>query len=305
MMTVSAAGRCSAAARARRLPMASAPSELEISWDGQAWAVRPPRALPFDRLFIGKTVEEVCHLAPLIFNICGAAQQASVREAFGLEPDPSLAEKVRDERRRDHARLIGVVLPQLMEVPASTRVVEWPAPEEEPFRDFLLGGANSASLMWRMIWMWPETVGTAQLPTVDENSVWDDAANGRVSENSLAALLAGHDALRWIEAEKGRGPAWRFAARLLDVAAIAHNVDLFDAPIAARGRMFTRGTVSDGIVSAFERLSPTDFLLMPGGLMAQSLEGVGASESLARVLVEIASPCVPWSLTPPLEACHA
>ena len=55
--------------------------------------------------------------------------------------------------------------------------------------------------------------------------------------------------------------------------------------------------VAGGIVTGFDRATPTDHLMMPGGLLAASLATLPADRAgLAPLLVDILDPCIALQL---------
>ena len=66
---------------------------------------------------------------------------------------------------------------------------------------------------------------------------------------------------------------------------------------AARGAMLVQAACEGGGLHGFDRLSPTDFALAPGGVMEQALATVPSNadvpvETIARMIVETVDPCV-------------
>ena len=63
---------------------------------------------------------------------------------------------------------------------------------------------------------------------------------------------------------------------------------------AARGFYAVRAQAQNGRVTELRRLTPTDHLLAPGGILAQSLATLPPEHrDLADLVVDIIDPCVP------------
>ena len=89
-----------------------------------------------------------------------------------------------------------------------------------------------------------------------------------------------------------RAPEWH----VLQSAGETAGAPVDDPAMTARGRLFVRAALQDGRVTDFARLTPTDFLLAPGGIMAALLAGTPPGDPDLALLVELADPCLPWLL---------
>ncbi len=261
---------------------------------GRGWRIVPPQPLPVERLLLGRRAEEALRLVPLLFNVCAAAQRVAVRAAFGLPDDDRERQALAAERMREHRRKLWFELPALMGLEgggAERRLAEeTPAGLESWTRR---AGAAGAAL--RRLMAWPEGIGRVHLPLLDTAPDWPrPLCGGAPVENSLAVLWRGHPLLDWIEARRGRGPVWRFVLRLLDHSALAGGADPGSGAVAARGRLLVRAELEGGRVRRFDRLTPTDFLVVPDGLLARLVEGLAADDPRLPVLVALADPCVSW-----------
>lgn len=261
----------------------------------RGWRYDAPSALPVSCLLAGRKIDDAIGLVSRVFNICAAAQKIAAAEAFGREVDPADRAALGRERIREHQRKLYIVLPRLLGVATRPETPTLHTPDETGLASFLANPADPAAGVLRALLEWPETLGQVNLPLARDVPDWPDATfGGEAVENSLALAYAGHPLLDRIEAERGRGPVWRVVLRLIDMWYLMAGADLSEGPVAARGRIFARATHSNGYVESYERLTPTDFLLHPGGLLPRLLAGVAPGGMQAAVLVELADPCVPW-----------
>lgn len=281
---------------------------------------RPGPAMPVAAMVLGARVEVAAALLPRVFNLCRHAQAQAVALALGHPVPPG-----GDEILRDHLLKFFVSWPTHLgqgarklpagwaRDPAAVRVAVF-GPAGLPARpaemtDFLASGQGAAPVLRAIDRAFPGREGvTEALPFADASNLW----TGAPIENSPAARQAHRPALAAVEATHGRGPLWRAAARLFDIAALLDNtLPPPESPApgealvpATRGLYGLRLRVRDGIVTAFARVTPTDSLLVPGGVLAQSLASLDAARAgQAALLLDILDPCAPVTLT--LEAEHA
>ncbi|MEL6196212.1 MAG: hydrogenase expression/formation protein HupK, partial [Pseudomonadota bacterium] len=129
-------------------------------------------------------------------------------------------------------------------------------------------------------------------------------------ENSIAARHAAHPVMVDLAARFGRGPLWRAVGRAYDLeaaldggfTAALHGKGRVTVP-AARGLYALCAAASGGLVTAFERVTPTDHLLAPDGILARTLASLPADRTgLAPLILDILDPCSPVRLE---EAAHA
>ena len=67
--------------------------------------------------------------------------------------------------------------------------------------------------------------------------------------------------------------------------------------VAARGSYAVAATVTDGKVTGFSRVTPTDHLLATDGILDRSLAALPALKSgYAPLLLDILDPCTPVAL---------
>lgn len=279
---------------------------------------RPGQAMPVAAMVLGARVEVAAALLPRVFNLCRQAQAQAVAMALGQPLPPG-----GDEILRDHLLKLFVSWPAHLGQGARPLPAGWatdraavraavfgpagvPARPDE-MMDFLTSGQGAAPVLWAIDRAFPgrEAV-TGALPFANANNLW----TGAPIENSPAARQAHRPALRALEATRGRGPLWRATARLFDIAALLNGaLPPPESPApgealvpATRGLYGLRLRAPDGIVTAFARVTPTDSLLAPGGVLAQSLATLDATRAgQAALLLDILDPCSPVTLTREVE----
>ena len=297
-----------------------------------AASLRPPlplRAdsgprLPVARMVIGRSVGEAAALLPRLFALCRAAQGAAVAAALG---QPADVDGIRQEVIRDHLMKFHLGLPRLMQMPAVRLPDDWQtdraavaqavfgpagrAPDSAgALAAFLVSGHGVAPVLARLASLFAPGEAVAEgLPAVSARTIWGKAP----VENSVAARHVAHPALTGLAQRHGRGPLWRAAARLYDIeAALTGSLPPAQAPVpgeglvpAARGAYAMRIGTSDGVVTHFARVTPTDSLLAEGGVLERSLATLPADRALlGGLLLEVLDPCSPVKLVQP-EAAHA
>ena len=273
-------------------------------------SVDAPAPLPVARLFLGQTPEAAAQRAGMVFSVCGAAQTAAVRAAFGLPVEAETGPRILHETLRDHALKLAVAWPQALghdpdplALAAVTRMGAdngaalglrlfgpMGAPRDMADFEHWLDVADTApARALATVWQgWDDAWGAVDLPlwspsmgVPDPDGAW----GGQPAETGLPAQHADDPLLRALAAKRGRGLPWRLAARLVDAAAaldaLAGRAPL-PAPVtlapgfgmapAARGAMLVQGAAVGGLVSRLDRLSPTDAALHPDGLLARALD---------------------------------
>lgn len=276
--------------------------------------VMPGAALPMGRLLIGKPVAEAAALMPRLFNLCRAAQSAAAHLALGLPvpPGPELEAEV----LRDHMVKLCLTWPRLLGLPprpfpapraAVAALFGGPVPEAPAaFDRWLASGGGAAPVLAAIRDAFAPGEAVADLPDTTPAS----AMRLTPQENSTALRHPGHPVLDAIARSHGRGPFWRAAARLYDAATCATGrlpaaamVDGTAITPAARGLYAVQASAEGGRVTAFARVTPTDHLLAPGGMLAQSFATLPAAKAaLAPLLIDILDPCVPVTLTQVMES---
>ncbi|GAB4258334.1 MAG: HupK protein [Pararhodobacter sp.] len=281
-------------------------------------SARPAPAVPAARLVVGKPVEDAAELLPRLFNLCRAAQGTAARLALGLQLAEGWQETMRQEILRDHLLRLFLVWPGRLglgagappagrehDAGAAARAVFGPAARApatpEALAAFLCSGHGVAPVLSRIGAAFAPGEAAAALPFVTPETALTPGA----VDNSVAARHAEHPALRALADRHGRGPLWRAAARLFDIAACLDGS--LPAPAtpapgvalvpAARGLYAVRAKTRDGRVAAFARVTPTDHLLAPGGVLAHSLATLPAEKAgLAPLVLDILDPCSPVRL---------
>lgn len=281
----------------------------------------PGEALPVAAMVLGRAVEDVAALLPRLFNLCRSAQTQAVAVALGREPEGDAARDV----LRDHLLKLLVTWPRHLGLdplalptnwatdPAATRAAIFgpagPPATPSDFSDFLSAGQGAAPVLAAIAAAFAPGEATAKpLPFVTAETLWSPATH----ENSIAARHQAAPILKALEASQGHSPLWRATARLLDVALVADGglpAPVSPAPgeamvAASRGLYGLRLIARDGIVTDFGRITPTDGLLIPGGILDQSLASLHDADK-APLLMDILDPCTALTLEPIPEADHA
>lgn len=281
----------------------------------------PGEALPVAALVIGREVEGVATLLPRLFNLCRSAQAQAVATALGREAGGDAAREV----LRDHLLKLFVTWPQHLGLDARPLPANWagdraalraavfgpagPPATPSDFNDFLSAGQGAAPVLAGIAAAFAPAEATARsLPLASAETLWSPATY----ENSIAARHPAAPILTALESSHGRGPLWRAAARLLDVALVAGGglpAPVSPAPgeavvAATRGLYGLRLVARDGIVTDFARITPTDGLLIPGGILDQSLATLHDIDR-APLVLDILDPCTALALEPIPEVGHA
>ncbi|WP_226552833.1 hydrogenase expression/formation protein HupK [Celeribacter naphthalenivorans] len=274
---------------------------------GDLRATLPP-TLPVAKLVIGKPVEEVAALVPRVFNLCRSAQELAVNMALGLPIREDMTAHLAQDFARDHLVRLGIILPRhlgLDPLPIA-QGADALLPDRLPetaadFDAFLQSDKGLGTVLRRLKDLFAPGEATAQVEAVSDQNVTQAGA----CENSVAARQSTHPLMKALEASHGRGPLWRAVARMLDLAACVRG----DVPTprrlaegwvvvpASRGAYAMRAQVEAGVVTQFERVTPTDHMMAPGGIMAQSLASLPETKhAMAPLLVDVLDPCSPVSL---------
>ncbi|WP_068114256.1 hypothetical protein [Tropicimonas marinistellae] len=275
-------------------------------------------SLPVAELLVGRRIEEATELLPRLFNLCRAAQEGALRLALGIET-AATEEALAQELRREHVAKLFVVWPRHFGQPGVALPEDWKVDSErlleamfgpaasapktaEEVTGFLASDLGTAPLLRRISECFPIGSATCRpLPAPTPDLLW----SGEAIENSTAARHLGAPAMLAIEASHGRGPLWRAWARLEDLRAVlSGRLPRPDRPRrtyaiipAARGSFAVQARAEDGRLTFFRRVTPTDHLLVPGGILEQCLATLPVDrQALSPLLLDILDPCSPLRL---------
>ncbi len=277
----------------------------------------PIAALPIADLVIGQSTESAAALLPRLFNLCRTAQEIAARLAFGLPVSADAQDALHREVLRDHVMKLCLKLPGYFGQPTALpqgwsddgdglrctlfgSAGKMPRTPDE-FDMFLRGDTQLAAILTKIDLSFGPGEATAHLPLATDTSVLTQDAQ----ENSIATRHADHPVLQHVARRKGRGPLWRATARAIDLdMCLARRLPEPKTPAqgiaivaATRGCYAIKARVSDGIVTAFERITPTDHLLAEGSILEQSLNTLpGGKSGLAPLVMDILDPCSPVRL---------
>ncbi|WP_406736958.1 hypothetical protein [Thioclava sp. GXIMD4215] len=265
--------------------------------------LRLPAPISVGAMMRGRDPEAAAQMMGRLFNLCGAAQSQAVRLSLGLSADMS---DTRHEILRDHLAKLFLFWPKALGHapqalpdgwaqggPALLHHL-WGRGEITDLAAWLVSGQGVSPLM--------AGIDAAFAPHEAEARVADlfDPMLKMAQENSPAGRVAFHPLMKQAEETRGRGPLWRALGRLVDLTRVVtrpaapvlrpDNTALVEA---ARGVYALRGQLSGGVVSAVERVTPTDHLLAPGGALELSLATLPWRKAgLAALVVDILDPCV-------------
>ncbi len=287
--------------------------------------VTRPDPLPIARLIVGKPVAEAAALMPRLFNLCSMAQEVAVRQALGMTVAAGAQARLTHDILLEHLARFFVFLPPLVDLKPKALPHGWErAPEA--LRPLVFGGDGRLPHSRTELKHWlakgeglapviaaigarflPGEAATKPLPPPSLDSLFTPAP----IENSLAARHTDHPLMRDIEAFHGRGPLWRALARLLDLEACLlrklphpHSPAPGQALVAAaRGTYAVTAKATAGIVTALERVTPTDHMLAPGGILEAALATLPRERhGELNLVLALLDPCLPVTVR---EASHA
>ncbi|EIE50147.1 hydrogenase expression/formation protein HupK [Salipiger aestuarii] len=280
---------------------------------------RPAPRLPVAQLVMGRPVNEVQMLLPRLFNLCRGAQATAVSVAIGEGCHRDAASAIAREILRDHLLKLYATWPKLVGLAPQPLPPDWDkggrrllawlfgrageAPASVAAFDAFLARRDMpvAPVMARIRDAFaPGEAVTGRFPPVSSDLIW---AKSDI-ENSVAARHLHHPVMQHLETAWGRGPLWRAAARLYDIEAMAlGNIPAIQSGAAwamvpaARGSYAIRIVVAQNRVADFARVTPTDALLAPGGILQRCLETLPAAKAgLGALLLDILDPCSPVAL---------
>jgi hypothetical protein len=277
--------------------------------------------LPLEALVLGKPVTEAAELLPRLFNLCRAAQGMAAKLSLSLP----VTEDPTDDVVRDHVLKLCITLPRTFGLPATpipSLPEGWEAPREAQSTSLPPGGGGMgwggsaasllgphglpsgpqdiegplAPLFQSVARTFPPGIATSPALSAPDAPLAEGAF-----ENSAAGRQCTHPLLRNIEATHGRGPLWRLAGLMADLAAALDNrlpaptvADGTATVPAARGTYALRLTHANGLVTGITRRTPTDHLLAPGGALRMSLSTLPQTlHHLAPQVIALHDPCVP------------
>lgn len=274
------------------------------------WRVDAPSGPKAEALVAGKPVAEARDLLGRVFNLCRAAQLAGFDIATGR---PAESASIAAEIRRDHLMQIFLAWPRALGLtPFFDRdwltddhgalVALFGPTARAPRSDFemagFLGSEDGVAPLLYLIGevFGPRTAMAQGLAIVDADTVFRAVP----VENSPAARQAAHPALSYVEAMYGRGPLWRAAGRVLDLAEILEGRTPRPIPApagsaivpATRGYYAVSVATSGGRVEALSRITPTDHIVAPGGALEAMLSSLPPDRAmLLPVLMTLVDPC--------------
>ena len=279
----------------------------------------PPAALPVRDLVIGKSVDAAAEMLPRLFNLCRIAQQAAARLAFGLILPVNTHRELQREVLRDHLAKFYLKWPSMLGLASIPLPRDWQTGEEkvrvevfgspgamprsaEDFESFLNSGNGISSILRRIDQCFePGEAITVALPHPSVQNV----LHLQVLENSVAGRHLSHPVMQHIAVSRGYGPLWRATGRAFDLeCSLRGRMPDFEIPTpgiavvpATRGSYAIQSCVENGIVTAFERITPTDHLLADGSILEQTLNTLPAGKTgFAPLILEILDPCTPVRL---------
>ncbi len=300
--------------------MMQLPISVQFSTNGIEIAA--PQPIPMSQMILGKTVEEVATAMPRLVQRCGVAHEVALREALGMRSAIGGHARLLHDVLLEHLTRFYVHLPQFVDLKPQALPTGW---ERNPqaLRPILFGkdgrlpnsraelkrwlakGEGLAPLIVAIAARFlPGEATTHALPPPTLDSLFEPMP----IENSLAARHASHPLMRDVEVFHGRGPLWRVLARLLDIeACLMGTLPKIHIPspgralvAAARGTYAVTARATAGIVTAFERVTPTDHMLAEGGTLKTSLANLPPDRHREVPLVmTLLDPCVPVKVHAP------
>lgn len=282
------------------------------------FAAKPAPRLPIEEMVAGKSRHEVAELLPRLFNLCRTAQSLAVRAALDL-PAEDGTRALRQEILREHVLRLSVVLPRhfarsAIRLPrdwqgggmtfrqalfgAAGRLPQTPA----DFESFLESGTGLAGLWAKVAGLFAPGEGMSEaLPFVSAETAADPHAK---VENSCALRVGDHPVVAYVAAAAGqkRSLLWRLVARSYDLEALLDDAPLHlamprrgCAHVPATRGLYTVNAAHDGEkVTRFARVTPTDHLCTPGGILEQVLATIPPERAgVLPVAMDILDPCSP------------
>lgn len=279
---------------------------------GLALAPGARAGLSVDALMSGRRVDEVRQMLPAVFGLCRSVQEWALALALGLPLPP--VDDLRRDMIRDHLARLCLHLPPQLGLAPLALPQGWQAggralrvalfgqdglPRAADLAAWSAGPAPLARLVAALQRQFAPGEAISDLPAMTDPFADDP------SENSLATRHAGHPLLMAAQGACGHGPLVHLLARMVDLDALSRGV--FPPPRrmaqgaalvpCSRGLCALELRAVGGTVTRFSRRTPTDHLLMSGGLLAASLATLPPDKAdRAPLLAMILDPCIPLHL---------
>jgi len=302
-----------------------------------------PPILSLSRMLVGRPAGEAARLAALLFPSDPAAEEGAARAAFGLPRAEGATRRLAMDALREHAVKLCVAWPRALgsahdpaALAAASAIArdggaalsaalfgrDGPPDRLADLETWMARGETAPARVLNHVWRrWDSRWGRAELrlwgPGEPLGRV-DWAAteiDGMPVETGLAACVARTDLLREIESRRGRGIAWRLAARIAHAARLLDLLrrDAEDTPdcvalapglgvcAAAHGAVLVQVEAEGDRVRSFERLSPTDCALHEHGLLRRVLDSLPVTPkaplaAVAALALETVDPALPTRL---------
>ncbi|CAM3720237.1 Hydrogenase expression/formation protein HupK [Paracoccus yeei] len=270
--------------------------------------------LAVDQIMTGRPAAEVERLLPAIFGLCHSVQETALALAMGRDaPDPAPLHR---DMIRDHLAKLFLQWPPLLGLSPHALPQGWTGGGEalrqalfggpelfaaDALTDWLNAGRGLAPLLGRIAEAFAPHEAEADLPPFDPATAFSD----RPVDNSVLTRHRAHPLVQSALAGWGAGPLAHVLARLVDLDALSRGNGPTPRRLAdgtalvpcSRGICTLQMSVEAGTVTRFHRRTPTDHLLMPGGLLEAALVRLPAGKAgLAPLLVSVLDPCIPVNL---------
>ncbi|MBV7380773.1 hydrogenase expression/formation protein HupK [Maritimibacter dapengensis] len=265
--------------------------------------------VPIAQMIRGLTPEAVAEMLPRLFNLCRSAQATAAHLALGL-PAPVI--DLTGDVIRDHVLKLFVTWPAQLGLAPLPLPTHWQAggegllralfdgPFPETVRSFQAAcgtGRGIAPVLAALDRVLPPGTGVAAaLPALTDT--W--ALSPVAVENSVAGRQASHTVLRSLEVDRGRDLYWRAVARLYDLADACRGAlpapRVTDAGVAlvpaSRGTYALTLRQERGRITGISRITPTDHLCAPGGILEITFAALNARDAgKSGLVMDILDPC--------------
>jgi hypothetical protein len=313
--------------------------EITETRAGPKVEIDAPPMVSLCRMLAGKPPAEAGQLAGVVYARAASSEAAAIAAATGGDVSETQLRGMLLEALQEHAVKMLAAWPAAlgrppMPVPAfgsdpealAVALFGNEAPPQRlgSFEAWLKRGATPAARVLDEVWQhWDARWGRAALPIWSPGQPlgrvdWAGALiDGAVADTGLVARVAETDLMREIEARRGRGVIWRLAARVADAAILldrlrenrleglaCHVQPGVGAALAPNGTLLVEAKTEGGAISRYQRLSPADFALHPGGLLHKALATLprrsrAPLRSIAALIVEAIDPAIPTRLDLP------